>query len=732
MKTNRIDQHFPKLAPGAMLRWCWRVCAIVAGVSLLTGCGSSSEETDIAGMAPPVAEQRPVELTIHGDTRIDNYYWIRDDTRSDPDVLSLLAAENAYTDSIMAQTASLQLELFTEMTGRLKVEDDTVPVRRGNYYYHREYRAGGEYPIYLRRLAEDSAQPEIMLDVNELSQGYDYYSVGNWSVSPEDNLLAYAEDTVSRREYTIRVKSLETGELLEDEIERVQSDIAWANDNRTFFYVVKDPQTLLPYQVWRHEVGTPRSADVLVYEETDPTFYTSVYKSRSDDFIVIAINSTDTSEIRLIDADRIEGPPKVFLPRQPGHEYRVRHVPGWFYVITNWDAHDFRLMRTRESNIGSRSGWEEVVAHRDGILLQDVEVFAGHIVVSERESGLTQLRVIDRRNGEERPIEFQDPAYTARLHSNPELDTTRLRFVYSSLKTPESVIEYDMATGASKLLKQDEVIGRFDAQDYVSERIYVMARDGVEVPVSLVYRPDRFKAGKNPLYITGYGAYGISSNPTFRTLRLSLLDRGFVYAIAHVRGGQDLGRHWYEDGKLFNKRNTFNDFIDVTKGLVADGYGAADKVFAGGGSAGGLLMGVIANEAPELYRGIIAHVPFVDVMTTMLDETIPLTTGEYSEWGDPRRPEDYAYMLGYSPYDQVRKQAYPNMLVTTGLWDSQVQYFEPVKWVQKLREHKTDDNLLLLHIDMETGHSGASARYERYRVDALEYAFILHLLDGKG
>lgn len=706
-----------------------RPVLIACAIGLLLGGCSAPEKDVTSDLQPPVADKRPVQLTIHGDTRIDNYYWLRDDSRSDPEVLSLLEAENRYTSAVMAQTEDLQRELFAEMTGRLKIEDDTVPVKRGDYFYHREFRAGGEYPIYVRRRATDAAEPEVMLDVNKLSEGHEYYTVGNWSVSPNDDLLAYAEDTVSRREYTIRVKSLETGELLDDRIERVQSDIAWANDNETFFYVVKDPQTLLPYQVWRHRVGTPRAQDELVYEERDKTFYTSVYKSRSNDFIVIAVNSTDTSEIRLIDANRPKQQPVVFLPRERGHEYRVRHVSGWFYVITNWQANDFRLMRVPESAIGGRAQWEEVIPHREGVLLQDVEVFTGHVVVSERRAGLTQLRVINRETGDERPIEFQDPAYTARLHSNPEPDTTRLRFVYSSLKTPESVIEYDMETGASTLLKQDEVVGDFDPRDYRSERIMVEARDGTRVPVSLVYRPDRFEAGKSPLYVTGYGAYGISSNPSFHTLRLSLLDRGFVYAIAHVRGGQELGRQWYEAGKLFNKRNTFTDFIDVTEGLIEQGYGAHGKIFAGGGSAGGLLMGVVANEAPSLYRGIIAHVPFVDVMTTMLDETIPLTTGEYSEWGDPREPDYYDYMLSYSPYDQVSAQDYPHMLVTTGLWDSQVQYFEPVKWVQKLRDLKTDDNLLLLHIDMETGHSGASARYERYRVDALEYAFILHVLE---
>lgn len=719
MKTHHHHLRHPVLA----------LLLIAAAVAtMLVGCGGP-EEAEEAAPEPPVARTEPRQLTTHGDTRVDDYYWIRDDSRTDPEVLSLLEAENDYTAAVMSATTELQNELFAEMTSRLKTEDDTVPVKQGDYYYHREFRAGGEYPVYLRRLDDPTAKAEVMLDVNALSQGHDYYSVANWSVSPADDLLAFAEDTVSRREYTIRIKHLDEGEILLDRIDGVHSDLAWANDNETLFYVVKDPQTLLPYQVWRHEVGTDRSDDVLVYEETDPAFFTSLYKSRSDDYIVIAVNSTESSEIRLIDADRPEQEPEVFLPRQANHEYRVRHVPGWFYVISNRDAHNFRLMRTPEDRIGSRASWEEVVPHRDDVLLQDVEVFADHVVVSERKSGLTRLRVIDRRSGEDKPIDFQDPAYTARLHSNPELDTSKLRFVYSSLTTPRSVIEYDMATGTSKLLKQREVLGSFDPQNYESERVYIEARDGTQVPVSLVYRPDRRVPGKSPLYLTGYGAYGISSNPSFHSLRLSLLDRGFVYAIVHVRGGQDMGRSWYEDGKLLNKWNTFNDFIDATRELVSQGYGHPDKVFAGGGSAGGLLMGVIANEVPELYRGIIAHVPFVDVMTTMLDESIPLTTGEYSEWGDPRQEKYYEYMLSYSPYDQVSEQNYPHMLVTTGLWDSQVQYFEPVKWVQSIRAHDTGDNFQLLQIDMETGHNGASGRYERYRVDALEYAFILHILE---
>ncbi len=697
----------------------------------MIGCGGQSED-ELSSIAPPIAESRAVPLTIHDETRIDNYFWLRDDTRSDSEVLALLKAENRYTEAVMSRTEALQIQLFNELAGRLQSEDDTVPIRRGGYLYHREYRAGGEHPVYLRQPADGDGEPEVLLDVNKLSRGFEYYELGNWVVSPDNDLIAYAEDTVSRREYTIRVKSLTESQTLPERIEGVESDIAWANDNKTFFYVVKDPQTLLPYQVWRHEIGTDPGSDVLVYEESDPKFYTSVYKTRTGAFIVIAINSTDVSEIRLIDADDPGSEPHVFVSRRQGNEYRIRHVPGAFYVLTNWNAENFRLLRAEEGSLGLPREWQEVLAHRSDVLIQDMEVFADYIVVSERTGGVTQLNVIDRDTGQQHPIDFHDPAYSVRLHTNPEFDTTRLRFVYSSLTTPESEIEYDMATGASVLLKQDQVLGEFRRDNYRSERVEITARDGTRVPVSLVYRTDLRQPGKNPLYITGYGAYGISMQPTFNPLRLSLLDRGFVYAIAHVRGGQERGRSWYEQGKLQHKRNTFWDFIDVTRGLVDRGYGAPGQVFAAGGSAGGLLMGVIANEAPELYQGIIARVPFVDVITTMLDDSIPLTTGEYSEWGDPREKSAYDYMKQYSPYDRVRQQAYPHMLVTTGLWDSQVQYFEPIKWVQKLRAHNTGDGEILIHIDMTTGHDGASARYQRYRIDALEYAFVLDQVPAGG
>ena len=701
---------------------------------LLTGCWSEQADKE-ADLQPPVAEPVPRTLVGNGFERQDEYYWLRDDERSDPAVLALLKAENQYTRSMMAPLSDLQDQLFGEITARFTEDDKTVPVTQGAYAYHREFQSGGEYPVYLRAKLEAGAAPKVILDVNllaqtHLEQGGQYYQVSNWSVSSADNLLAFTEDTVGRRIYTLRFKDLESGEFLPDQITGVSSSIAWAQDNKTVFYVKLDPQTLLPYQVYRHVMGSSVTTDQLVYEETGRGFEASVYTTRSKEFVVISLSSTDSTEVLLIDSHQPQSRFNVFLTREANHEYRVRHVPGTFYILTNWQASNFRLMKVIESRLNDKSAWQEVIAHQTDVLLLDTEVFSDYLVVTERHQGLPVLRVIGRADEQSvgRKIEFPDPAYTARLHSNPEINSRRLRYVYSSLTTPESVFEYDMDLGTSELLKQERVVGAFDPRHYKSERILITARDGVQVPVSLVYRVDLFTQGQNPLYLNAYGAYGFASQPTFRSLRLSLLDRGFVFAIAHVRGGDELGRDWYEQGRLLHKRNTFWDFIDATDELVARGYADKQKVFALGGSAGGLLMGVVANEAPEKYLGIIAHVPFVDVVTTMLDETVPLTVGEFTEWGNPQDPEYYEYMLSYSPYDQVKAQAYPNMFVTTGLHDSQVQYFEPVKWVSRLRRLKTDSHRLLLDINMDSGHSGASGRYARYQTDAREYAFVLGLL----
>jgi oligopeptidase B len=694
---------------------------------LLSACWSSHEDKTV--LSPPVAKILPHKLTIHGDERVDNYFWIRDDDRRDPEVLALLKEENEYTKSMLAHTQSLQATLFDEITHRLTSDDRTVPVTLGNYDYHREYRLGGEYPIYLRRKL-DEQEAEILLDVNLLAMGHDYFQVGNWAVNPSANKLAFASDDVSRRIYQIRFKDLDSGALLPDIIENASSSLAWSNDNKTLFYVEKDLQTLLPKRVKRHVLGQPVSEDVIVYEESDQAFSTSLYTTRSGAYIVIRLSATDSTEIRLIDANHPESEMMTFLDREVGHEFQIRHIKNQFYILTNWQAENFRLMSVDDQHLQDKKYWQELIPHKTDVLLQDVEVFENFLVIEERKNGLPNLRVINRDTFEENLIKFPDETYHARLHSNPEINSKKLRYVYSSLTTPETVFEYHMTKKTSVLLKQDKVLGEFDIDLYHSERLMVEVRDGTMVPVSLVYRKDKKREGENPLYLYAYGSYGYSTEPTFNSKRLSLLDRGFVYAMIHVRGGKDLGGHWYEEGKLLNKRNTFSDFIDAGRALIERGYGDKEKVFAMGASAGGLLMGVIANEAPEDYLAIIAHVPFVDVITTMLDESIPLTTGEFKEWGNPKEKASYDYMLSYSPYDQVKAQHYPNLYVTTGLHDSQVQYFEPVKWVSKLRQFKLDDNRLLLDIDMDTGHGGASGRYDAYQSDAREYAFILDLLEG--
>lgn len=695
----------------------------------LAGCGHRS--TNREQPQPPVAKRVPVKLTLHGDTRVDDYYWIRDDSRSKPDVLKLLNAENKYTDAVMAPTKKLQEVLFDEIAGRLQVADKSVPVQSGDYLYHREFQPGHQYPIYVRSLIQPGAQTQVMLDVNTLSIGHDYYHVGNWSVSPNNQVLAFAEDTVGRRQYTIRFKNLANGEYLPDKIEGAGSDLAWANDNRTLFYVHKDPETLRSYEVFSHQLGTPVASDRLVYREQDPAWRLSVYATRENDYVVIEMQSTDSTEIRLVDASQPAAAPKVFLKRQPHLQYQIRHTPGWFYIITNWHAENFRLMKTPDDKLGDISTWQDVIPARPDVRLDDVEVFSHYLALNESVNGLSRLRVIDRDTGLSHSIPLSDPTYTVRLYSNPQFDATGLRYAYSSLTTPESIYEYDMARHTTRLLKRQKISGGFDPLNYASKRIFIMARDGTKVPVSLVYRKDLRRPGKNPLFVTGYGAYGIPDEASFQSRRLSLLDRGFVYAIVHVRGGDEMGQAWYDQGRLLHKRNTFNDFIDATRALVRRGYGKRGEVFASGGSAGGLLMGVVANEAPSLYLGIIARVPFVDVVTTMSDASIPLTSGEFREWGNPGITKDYRYMLSYSPYDQVKAQRYPNMFVTAALYDSQVQYYGPVKWISKLRHFNTGRNLLLLHVNMHTGHDGASSRYDRYRLQALEYAFVLDVLRRK-
>ena len=680
---------------------------------------------------PPVAAKHPHTLKKHGDVRVDNYYWLRDDERQKPEVLDYLKAENAYTEAMLKPTQPLREQLYQEMVARIPQQDESVPYVKNGYRYQTRYEPGKEYGIYSRtKVGEKEAS--LMLDSNQRAEGHEFYALGALEVSRNNRWLAVAEDLLSRRQYQIQFLDLESGNWAGDTLENTSGNLVWANDSKTVFYVRKHPKTLLPYQVYRHVLGTDPTKDQLVYEEKDDSFYVSLYATTSEDFIVIALSSTTSGEARLIDVNVPTQTPRLFLPRQVDHEYSLDHYRGRFYVRSNKDGKNFGLYETKESPVDR---WKAVIAPTPDVLLESYALFKEWLVLEERSQGLTRLRQVNWQSGEQKEIAFDDPAYVTWLAYNPEPDTSQLRYGYSSMTTPSSTYELDMDSDKRTLLKQQAVAG-FKADKYASERLWVTARDGVKVPVSLVYRKDLFKKDspdlqRNALLVYGYGSYGASMDPDFSTARLSLLDRGFVYAIAHIRGGEELGRGWYEDGKLLKKQNSFHDFIDVTEALVAQGYGAKDQVYAMGGSAGGLLMGAVINQAPQLYRGVVAQVPFVDVVTTMLDESIPLTTGEYDEWGNPNQKRYYDYMKAYSPYDQIKAQAYPNLLVTTGLHDSQVQYWEPAKWVAKLRELKTDDNLLLLSTDMDAGHGGKSGRFKAYEDIALEFAFILDLAKPK-
>ena len=663
--------------------------------------------------------------------RDDVYYWLRDDTRTDPDVLSYLQAENQYTDAMLAPVKPQIDQLYTEIVARLKQDDATVPVRYRGYWYAIRYATGQEYPILARwpdAANKDGAAEVILLDGNALAAGQPFFQLGGYEVSPDNRLLAYTEDTVGRRQYRLRVKDLVTGTLLPDVIENVEGSVAWADDNRTLLYVEKDPVTLLGRRVRRHELGST-GQDPLIYEEPDESFDLTVERSKSERYLLIASESTTASEWRYTRTDDAAFNFQVVVPREEDHEYQLDHLDERFVIRTNWQALNFRIIEVPVSLAAERSRWRDVVAHDPAIFIQDFEIFSSFLAVNERSRGLMNVRV--QRWGEA-PFHLtaDDPTYTMALGSNPELDSTRLRYVYTSLTTPGTTYDYDLTDGSRTFLKREPVLGDFDPANYVSEFVWAPARDGERIPISIVYRKGTPLNGTAPLYQYGYGSYGLSMEPAFSSSRLSLLDRGFVYAMAHIRGGQELGRRWYDTGRLEYKWNTFNDFVDVTDYLVAHGYCARDKVFAAGGSAGGLLMGVIANVAPDRYAALVAHVPFVDIVTTMLDTTIPLTTLEYDEWGNPNEAAAYAYMLSYSPYDNIRRQPYPAMLVTTGLWDSQVQYYEPAKWVAKLRQHNTGSAPLLLHVNLEAGHGGKSGRYEHMREVAREYGFVIALAEG--
>ena len=703
--------YFPKI----------RIAAGMCVASLAIACAQP-------GPTPPVAQKKAQTLETHGDVRVDDYYWLRE--RTNPDVLAYLEAENAYTEAMLADTGALRAELFEELKNRVDPDDSTVPVRYKGYFYLTRYEGNLEYPIYCRREGSPDAPDEVTLDVNKVAEGHTFCSVRNLAVSPDAKLLAWAVDTVGRRKYTIQVTDLASGQLLEDVLSDVTGNLAWANDNETLFYTRQDPQTLRSYQVWRHRLGTDPDDDVLVYEETDPTFSVYVWKTRSEKYILLHSEQTLASEFHFVDADDPEAPVRVVAPRKRDVEYSVDHVGDRFIIKTNLEAENFRLMEAPVTSPG-RANWTEVLPGREDVFLQGVEVFQDFMVVTERRGGLRHLRVIPWDGGDELEVEFDEPTYVTWVDDNEEFDTSVLRYGYSSLNTPETIYDLDLKTGERTLMKQEQIRGGFNPANYVVDRLMAPVRDGVDVPVSVVYREGLPRNGTTPLLLYAYGSYGSNAEAWFRPEVVSLLDRGFVFAVAHIRGGQEMGRWWYEDGKLLNKKNTFTDFIDCGRFLVAEGYTAPDRMFARGGSAGGLLMGAVANMAPELFAGIIANVPFVDVVTTMLDDSIPLTTAEFDEWGDPKQPEYYDYMLSYSPYDNVVSKDYPTMLVTTALEDSQVQYFEPAKWVAKLRELKTDDNPLLFTCEMSAaGHGGVSGRYRKYEKTAMEYAFILEVLNG--
>lgn len=696
--------------------------AILLTAIAVNGCDQKSKTS----MKEPVAKKIEKIFEEHGQQRIDNYYWLNQ--REDPEVIAYLNAENDYTKEVLKDTEELQERIFNEIVGRIKQTDMSVPYIVNGYEYYVRFEEGGEYPIYCRKPVSENPEEEIMLNGNSMAEGHSFFQIGGWKVSYNNELLAYSVDTVSRRKYTIHFKNIQTGEIFEDAITNTSGNMAWANDNKTLYYATKD-ETLRSYKIFKHEIGTPVADDKLVYHELDPTFSTFVYKTESDKYLVIGSRSTLSAEYRILDAFNTDADAqfKVFQERQKDLEYGIYHQEGRFLVHTNYKAKNFRLMETGEEQT-SIENWKEIIPNRDDVLLEGLDVFKTFYVATERKNGLPQFRIIDQQNNSDYYLNFIEDDYFAYTSGNEDYTSRKLRYNYTSLKTPTTVYDYNIETREQELLKQYEVLGDYNPDDYITERLYATARDGVKVPISIIYKKGFKKDGNQPLLLYGYGSYGYSMESSFRSSRLSLIDRGFAFAIAHIRGGEEMGRYWYEDGKLLKKKNTFYDFIDCGEFLVEEGYTSPEKMFALGGSAGGLLVGAVINYRPDLFKGVIAAVPFVDVVTTMLDESIPLTTGEYDEWGNPNDPEYYNYMLSYSPYDNVKAMDYPSLLVTTGLHDSQVQYWEPAKWVAKLRDMRTNDNLLLLWTNMEFGHGGASGRFEAYKETAMEDAFMLKLL----
>ena len=674
----------------------------------------------------PKAKVIPKSLEKHKDIRIDNYFWMNE--RENPEVIDYLNQENTYYNSMTAHTKDFQKDLFEEMKGRIKEDDQSVPYLYNGYYYITRFEIGQDYPIYSRKKGSLSANEEILFNCNDLAKGHSFFQLGGLSVSPDNKFATFGVDTVGRRIYTIQIKNLETGEILSDKIENVTGGSVWANDNKTIFYTRQDKVTLRADKIFRHKLGTNSVDDVLVFDEKDDTFNVSVSKEKSKKYIVIGSGSTLTTEYRILNSDNPDGEFTIFQPRVRGLEYSISHFGDSFYVLTNKDkATNFKLMKTPE-NATSKENWKDLIPHRKEVLIEDIEIFRNYLVVEERSNGLNHIRIMPWSGAGEYYLPFGSETYNAYTTTNVDFDTDVLRYSYQSLATPSSVIDFNMTTKEKEIKKEQQVLGgKFDKNNYIEERIWATATDGTKVPISMVYRKELKKDGKNPLLLYAYGSYGITMDTYFSSTRLSILDRGFVFAIAHIRGGEDLGRQWYEDGKLLKKKNTFTDFIDCSKHVIKEKYTSPEHLYAEGGSAGGLLMGAVVNMAPELYNGVIAQVPFVDVITTMLDDSIPLTTGEYDEWGNPNVKKYYDYMLSYSPYDNVTAQKYPNMYVSTGLHDSQVQYWEPAKWVAKLRTKKTGATVLFLNTNMDAGHGGASGRFEALKELAKEYSFLLDL-----
>jgi len=698
----------------------------IVTIIFAASCNTKTTSKKSMNIVPPKADKVEKHLELHGDVRVDNYYWLND--KDDDEVLDYLERENDYYEKMTAHTKDFQKDLFEEMKSRIKEDDESVPYKLNGYYYITRFEKGKNYPIYTRKKDSLEAEEEILFNVNEMAEGHSYYKLSGMSVSPDNKLISFGVDTLSRRKYTIYIKNLESGEVYEEKIPVTTGGSTWANDNKTLFYTRKDEQTLRADRIYKHVLGTDSEKDELVYTEKDETFGTFVYKTKSRKYLVIGSYSTLTSEYRILSAETPNEEFEIFQKRERGLEYSISHFGKDFYILTNKDkAINFKLMKTSETKT-SKDNWEEVIAHRDNVLLEGIDIFKDYLVVNERDNGLNKIHIKPWDNTGSYYLPFNNETYTAYTTQNPEFDTKTLRYSYTSLTNPASLLDFNMETKEQKILKETEVLGgKFKKDNYDSKRLWATAEDGTKIPVTMVFKKGIKLDGSNPLLQYAYGSYGSTIDPYFSSVRLSLLDRGFIYAIAHVRGGEYLGRNWYEDGKLLQKKNTFTDFIDVSKFLIEEKYTSKDHIYASGGSAGGLLMGAIVNMAPDLYNGVIAAVPFVDVVTTMLDDSIPLTTGEYDEWGNPNDKEYYDYIKSYSPYDNVEAKKYPNMLVTTGLHDSQVQYWEPAKWVAKLRELKKDKNTLLLHTNMNAGHGGASGRFEALKEVAMDYAFILDL-----